>query len=142
MKKLDVIHYFTCDLIYIFSLFITVSKSKDIVWSNVARPISRTLQRNIIKHQSGPTRFAKSNIFDPLSSFLQIFTNEMIEDISKYTNMKLLEAKESPITVNDMKKFIGLIVLAGTMNSNMESIDWMWHPEYGICLCKKLYIFE
>ena len=55
----------------------------------------------------------------------------MIQNTTRFTNLKLEEKKLSLITENDMRKFLGLVILAGTMNSNMENASWMWHPEYG-----------
>ena len=43
----------------------------------------------------------------------------------------LKHVQHPKITIETLKKFIALVILAGTMNSNMENIDWMWHEEHG-----------
>ena len=93
--------------------------------------VTRPQARNIIKHIPGSTPFAKRNIFCPLDAFYMIFDEILFEKILVHTNEMLKDRGEPQITIIDLKKFVGLVILAGSMNSNMESIKWMWNENYG-----------
>lgn len=114
-----------------FFKFYPVSKSGEVRWKKGLMYSTRPHACNILKHTPGPTPFSRNKISTPLDAFNLIFDQEIFRTILYHTNDMLDMKKEPCISMNDLKKFIGLVILAGTMNSNMECIKWMWHEKYG-----------
>lgn len=101
---------------------------------------SRTLRRNIIPnfHKPGPKGHAK-NAVSHKDSFECIFDDEIVEKIVSYTNIYIEKIKQnfsrerdSKLTnICEMKSFIGILILAGTMKSSRRNILRMWDTSKG-----------
>ena len=63
--------------------------------------------------------------------FSLIFTNSLLSKIVDYTNIriKLKSINVSPITINELKAFIGLLILFGLKKINHVSIHYIWSPK-------------
>lgn len=64
----------------------------------------------------GPTQSVINNLEDPYSSFQQIFSLELIDHLVYQTNLYIMQeagVNNKPITLDEMKKFLGINILMG-----------------------------
>ena len=117
--------YFLCTIFFSL-LYQKDSKCKSIKWETVSTGFRRTRAINITRHKSGVTEYAQFRVHRPIDSFGLIIDDTMLENIVNFTNLKLEIREIRLIDLAELKCFLGLVILAGTMNSNHENIDWMW----------------
>ena len=69
---------------------------------------------------------------DSESAFSLFITNEMLENICKYTNKEGRQVQGyQDITVPELKRYIGLALLAGVYRGKHESIRALWSEVHG-----------
>ena len=98
-------------------------------------------KQNVVKIRPGPTAYSVSrvNLNDPLSS-LQIFINEpMLRNIRKCTEgvaQRVTKKTNWTISIDNLEKFIGLIIARGAIGWRNLPIKSMWDSVWG---CPLLY---
>ena len=99
---------------------------------------ARLQQHNIVRIRAGPTSYSTSRIIrgSPLSSFHILFNKPMLRNIQKCT---IAEAHRAPgnnnwtVALNELDKFVGLIVARGVIGGKTLPIKSMWDKSWG-CL--------
>ena len=100
------------------------------------RSQGRMQKQNVVKIRSGPTAYSVSrvNLNDPLSS-LRIFINEpMLRNIRKCTEAEAQQVTKNPnwtISLDDLEKFIGLIIARGAIGGRNLPTKSMWDSVWG-----------
>ena len=93
-------------------------------------------KQNVVKIRPGPTAYSVSqvNLNDPLSS-LRIFINEsMLRNIRTCTEAEAQRVTKNPnwtISLDDLEKFIGLIIARGAIGGRNLPIESMWNRVWG-----------
>ena len=94
----------------------------------------RASAANIILQKSGPTRYANREVDNEKSAFSLFFRNKVIETICKWTNkegnIKFRDAWKA-VSVQELQKYIGVLVLIGVYKSKNEETRQLWSKENG-----------
>ena len=110
-----------------------VSKS-GFVWKSAPPPSSRTRSSNIVQCRPGPTH-GTDGVKTIADSFYGFMTNEMLEEIVKYSNAEgqarylrkeLAESNWNDINVIELKAAIGLLFLMGLLGKNKLNMRQLW----------------
>lgn len=81
----------------------------------------------------GPTHYAVARISDPISSFMLFLTDEIVQHIVVMTNQhgrRTLDAWRD-LDADEIRAYVGLIVLAGVYRSKHESTVSLWSEKSG-----------
>lgn len=81
----------------------------------------------------GPTRYAISRIHDVASSFDLFFTPDMIQLIVQMTNLHGRRSVSgwSDVDAQEIRAYMGLLILAGVYRSKGESTRSLWDDQTG-----------
>lgn len=109
------------------------------VWSTTkGRTTGRTSAINIIRTNRGPTRMCR-NVFDPLLCFQLFITDEIVDEIVKWTNVEMIikrqnlkEISASYRDTNAMEVWalIGIFTLTAVMKDNHLSTDELFDASF------------
>ena len=132
---------------YITNTSTALFTSKSGVESWAAEPLlpltSKMSQRNIIREKSGLTRYAirmSGSLGDCFSLF---FRDNLLEEICKWTNKEgqgVFANNWKDITVAELRKVIGTLLLVGVYKSSNEDLSQLWHMERGRSIfCKIIW---
>ncbi|CAB3232682.1 unnamed protein product [Arctia plantaginis] len=109
------------------------------VWSTTkGRTTGRTSAINIIRTNRGPTRMCR-NVFDPLLCFQLFITDEIVDEIVKWTNVEMIikrqnlkEISASYRDTNAMEvwSLIGILTLTAVMKDNHLSTDELFDASF------------
>lgn len=108
------------------------TKSGKLVWSPTNEETLRYLPAatGLIP---GPTHYAVARISDPISSFMLFLTDEIVQHIVIMTNQhgrRTLDAWRD-LDADEIRAYVGLIVLAGVYRSKHESTVSLWSEKSG-----------
>ena len=90
--------------------------------------------RNILRNRPGVTAFATSRIRNEETAFAIIMDDSMLETIMVETNRKATRMKGEEwktINLEELKAFIGLLILRGVCKGHNEALDSLWSNETG-----------
>lgn len=81
----------------------------------------------------GPTHYAAARIRDPKSSFSLLLTDEILQHIVAMTNLqrKRSVADWRDVDIEELKAYMGLLILAGVYRSKNESTLSLWSEKSG-----------
>lgn len=114
------------------------SRSRHVWASSKGRTSGRAAAINIVRVARGPTRTVK-NILDALLLFEQFMTNQILEEILKWTNSEIVIKRQnydqSTSTQNETSKeeiraLIGMLVLSAALKDNHLTLDELFNTEY------------
>ena len=96
----------------------------------------RLQQQNILSFKPGPTAFVTSRIMEssPLSSFRDLFDEAMLRNIRKCTAAeanRLSEEMNWDVTLNELDKFIGLVIARRILEQRDFSVESLWESTWG-----------
>jgi hypothetical protein len=89
----------------------------------------KTRNQNILREKCGPTRTAQNKVTSMETAFTIFLTPEMLELVVKHTNEEIRRravGRYAETTVEELKKFIGLLILAGVYRSRGEAVESLW----------------
>ena len=122
------------DLVYI-------GKDKTTKWRKMQPKKCRTQPQNIITRLPGVIREARQAKL-PIECWANFFSNEMLQKIVQYTNQYIrLEVRDrfererdaNDTDIIEIRAFIGLLYLAGTLHANRIMLEDLWGTDgYGI----------
>jgi len=100
-------------------------------WSTapIASSQGRVSARNIVSEKSGPTRHAARSCSSVSDCFFLFFRTKFLEEICKWTNKEgrqTLVSKWKDMTVTELKKLTGVLLLIGVYKSNHENVSQLW----------------
>lgn len=113
---------------------IYTSKDGKEKWSaNPVAPLSgRQRQQNVLKEGAGPTRQTLERCVDPKSAFSTFITNEMLAKVCAYTNKEGSHLQDyQNVNFQELKQYVGLVLLAGVYRGSKEPISHMWNKRSG-----------
>jgi hypothetical protein len=96
---------------------------------------------NVLKTAPGPTRYPNRQVDTVRSSFELFIRKTLIEIICKWPNKagrRLYKDKRNDVTVKELYKIIGLMVLIGAYMSKNEDICQLWSFENGRPIFNKI----
>lgn len=101
----------------------------------------RRSQQNILKEASGPTPYAKRNVFagSPASAWRLLIDNFILKHITKCT---VTEAHRQPqnqtfaLTVEELEAFIAVMYARGVAGKSDLPLHDLWTERWGVPLCK------
>lgn len=113
-----------------------IAKDKT-VWSKTPPQVHQTPSHNVLRQRSGPHRSTETlSIGD---TFKRIITVEMVDLIVRYTNKKANKVYDNynaknpdsqrlwtPVAIQEMCAFIGVLICSGANNSNVDHTSEMW----------------
>lgn len=114
------------------------SRSRHVWTTNKGRSSNRTAAINIIHVARGPTRSVK-DVVDPVSLFDRFITDQIINEIVKWTNaeieIKKLTYAQNTSTQNSTNKeeiraLLGILVLSAALKDNHLTLDELFNIEY------------
>ncbi|XP_031594040.1 piggyBac transposable element-derived protein 4-like [Oreochromis aureus] len=81
----------------------------------------------------GPTHYAAARIIDPISSFMLFLTDEIVQHIVAMTNLHGRRTMKAwrDLDADELRAYVGLIVLAGVYRSKHESTESLWSEKSG-----------
>ncbi|KAL3999245.1 serine carboxypeptidase 1 [Sarotherodon galilaeus] len=81
----------------------------------------------------GPTHYAAARIIDASSSFMLFLTDEIVQHIVAMTNLHGRRTMKAwrDVDVDEIRAYVGLIVLAGVYQSKHESTISLWSEKSG-----------
>lgn len=102
------------------------SSRSGMTWSSIPSHASKTKFSNTVTEKSGLTEFSK-NITSVENAFLCFISEEMLNKIMVYSNMegdrkKASDGEWEPVTLIELKAFIGVLLLAGLMGKSKRSV--------------------
>ena len=118
-------------------------------WETKVNHHGRVASTNILRNQPGPTRIAKQ--FTSLRELFDLhITDEMIRDVSEYTNVKinniLVEHPQwtdsckyphiKEITPDELRSFFGLMYIRAVLRQNLLSVKRIYQHQYSNPLFK------
>lgn len=113
-----------------------LSKNGEILWTST--PHTRTQRRaraeEVRRNAPGLTRYAWVRAEDIKSTFELFFPSPMQQKLLEMTNLegqRVFGEDWSNIECNEIQAFIGLLILAGVLNSHHESASSLWDSELG-----------
>ena len=79
---------------------------------------------NIVRERNGPTKYANRNVNDLASAFSLFFRDSLLEEICVRTNKGYQKLKEKWKLINneELKRFIGALMLIGVYKSKGEAV--------------------
>ncbi|XP_063324172.1 piggyBac transposable element-derived protein 4-like [Pelmatolapia mariae] len=82
---------------------------------------------------TGPTFYAIARIIDPLSSFSLFLTDDIIQHIVSMTNLQGRRpiADWRDVDSDDLRAYVGLLILAGVYRSRNEATISLWSEKSG-----------
>ena len=95
---------------------------------------------NVLKTAPGPMRYANKQVDTVRSSFELFIRKPLVEIICKWTNKegRVCKDKWNDVTVEELYKVIGLMVLIGVYKSKNEDICQVWSLENGCHIFNKI----
>uniref|UniRef100_A0AAX7T8F5 PiggyBac transposable element-derived protein domain-containing protein n=1 Tax=Astatotilapia calliptera TaxID=8154 RepID=A0AAX7T8F5_ASTCA len=83
--------------------------------------------------RTGPTLYALARISDPLSSFSLFLTDDIIQHIVSMTNLQGRRAMADwrDVDSDELRAYVGLIILAGVYRSRNEATISLWSEKSG-----------
>ncbi|XP_045456889.1 piggyBac transposable element-derived protein 4-like [Melitaea cinxia] len=114
------------------------SQSRHVWTTSKGRTSSRAAAINIVRVARGPTRGLRG-IEDPLLLFEHFITNQMQEDIVKWTNAEITikrqnyeqnTSTQNETTKEEIRALIGILVLSAALKDNHLSLDELFNTEY------------
>ena len=121
-----------------------VSKNKKEVWDALPYTSSsrgRRSQANIMRQKPGPTRFAIRECDSISSSFQLFFRSSLLDEIQKWSNKEgqsIYKDKWVEVSIQELKKFIGTLILIGVYKSKNENVAQLWSRSDGRPLFNKI----
>jgi hypothetical protein len=94
----------------------------------------RIIAQNLFISKPGVKPFAKRSIESPTTAWQLLFRKNMLEDILKCTNEKILGVEGEngeKVGMDDLKAFIGLVYLRGAFGWRQMSVKDLWSKEFG-----------
>ena len=94
-----------------------------------------------MKTAPAPTRYANRQVDTVRSSFELFIRKRLVEIIYKWTNKesrRVYKDKWNDVTVEELYKVIGLMVLIGVYRSKNEGICQLWSLENGRTILNKI----
>jgi hypothetical protein len=86
---------------------------------------------NIIREQPGLTPSGRGNT-SILDSFTKVFTNDIVQQIVRWTNQRLRSHPSAKATDDvEIRAVIGLLILLGVWRSNNENLSELWASDTG-----------
>ena len=105
-------------------------------WSKV--PINpntgRMRLQNVLNHSPGPISAVVQRSDSVLGTFSCFITTQMLTKIAHYTNEKgqtLIPNSWVDVSVDELRKYRGLRLLAGVYSSNKEAFTHLWNKDTG-----------
>ena len=105
-------------------------------WSKV--PINpntgRMLLQNVLNQSPGPISAVVQRSDSVLGTFSCFITTEMLTKIAHYTNEEgqtQIPNSWVDVSVDELRKYLGLRLLAGVYRANKEAITHLWNKETG-----------
>ncbi|CAF1271559.1 unnamed protein product, partial [Didymodactylos carnosus] len=107
------------------------SSRSGMAWFSIPSHASKTKFSNTATEKSGLTEFSK-NITSVEDAFLCFISEEMLNKIMVYSNIEgnrnsASNGEWEPITLIELKAFIGLLLLGGLMGKSKKSIKSLWN---------------
>ncbi|CAK1583583.1 unnamed protein product [Parnassius mnemosyne] len=121
-----------------FSTSTVRSRSRHVWATNKGRSSNTTAAINIVRIARGPTRALK-DIVDPVSLFDRFMTDQIIDEVVKWTNTEIAIKKQTytqiTSTQNDSGKeeiraLLGILVLSAALKDNHLTLDELFNTEY------------
>ena len=96
-------------------------------------------KQNVVKIRPGPTAYSVSlvNLNDPLSSLRILINEPMLRNVRKCTEAEAQRVTKNPnwtISLDDLEKFIGLIIGRGAIDGRNLPIKSMWESVWSFPL--------
>lgn len=118
------------------------SKNNSEIWSTIPLSQGRCRTHNLVREKASVTSYAKRNIDTIDSAFLLFFQNSILDEICKWTNHEGSQKMKDdwrPIDENELKKFIGTLLLIGVYKSKGESLSQLWSKSDGRPIFNQLF---
>ena len=106
-----------------------VSKTETWQTTPFANNASRAALHNVIRQSPVPTRFAKSQCSEISDTFTLFLWNPLRKIICQWTNHEgsiVYGSSWKPVDDEELKIFLGVIILIGVYKSNNESVAQLW----------------
>jgi hypothetical protein len=96
----------------------------------------RVMNQNIFRGRPGVKPFYKRSIDSPLASWNILFRPQMLDHILESSNAKVAQLNEAesdinPLTMSELKCFIGLLYLRGVLGWRRTSLNDIWSTKFG-----------
>lgn len=113
-------------------------------WSTATYPIHRARVQHILHDRPGPIRQAQAIVTSILESFTPYVSDEIISLVVQYTTMfgermynvvvgeGLREGGWMRTNIEEMKAFIGLLILCGPLRAQHEPVESLWSQDSSI----------
>lgn len=124
--------------ILVFSSSTIRSRSRHVWATRKGRTSNRTAAINIVRGARGPTRAVK-DIVDPLMLFEQFITNQIVDEILKWTNLEIemkrqnyesISSTQKNTSKEEIRALLGIMVLTAALKDNHLTLDELFNSEY------------
>lgn len=107
------------------------SKNKTVMWHPTNEVTGHYVPSRI--PTPGPTLYALARISSPETAFALFVDEEIVAKMVKMTNLQGLRTVEnwSPLTPQELRAYIGLLILAGMYRSRHEATSSLWGVKTG-----------
>ena len=127
----------------LYSLPQYISKDGNESWEcfPVSSSQGRRNQFNVLHQRPGPTRYAIRECTSLSSSFLLFFRQPLLQEICKWSNkegQRIYKDNWADISIEEIKKFIGLLILIGVYKSKNEEVSQLWSRTDGRPIFNKI----
>ena len=119
---------------------LTSKNGKEVWHTDLTVNGGRRRVSNVLKTAPGPMRYANKQVDTVRSSFELFIRKPLVEIICKWTNEegRVCKDKWNDVTVEELYKVIGLMVLIGVYKSKNEDICQVWSLENGCHIFNKI----